>query len=176
MVTEFATLGGGCFWCLEAVFQEVKGIKSIVSGYSGGHTENPAYEDVSTGETGHAEVVMIEYDPDLISYYDILKIFFMIHDPTTLNRQGNDIGSQYRSVIYHHTPEQEKIALEVMQDISKVYSSPIVTLLEPFTKFYPAEDYLQNFFKDHPEQSYCMYVIAPKVAKFRSEMLKTAKS
>ncbi len=168
MVTEIATLGGGCFWCLEAIFQDLKGIHSITSGYSGGFVDAPTYEMVSMGITGHAEVVNIVFDPNVISYYDILKIFFMIHDPTTPNRQGNDVGPQYRSVIFYHTPEQEKIAQEVMSEVEKMYSSPVVTQLDAFTKFYPAEDFLQNFYKDNPEQTYCMFVIEPKVAKFRS--------
>ncbi len=176
MATEVATLGGGCFWCLEAVFQDMKGIHSITSGYSGGFIEDPNYEMVSMGITGHAEVVNINFDPAEVSYYDILRIFFMIHDPTTPNRQGNDIGPQYRSVVFYHTPEQERIAREVMMEVEKVYPSPVVTQLEAFTKFYPAEDYLQNFYKENPEQSYCMYVIAPKVSKSRQLFMDRFKS
>ncbi|MCM1129816.1 MAG: peptide-methionine (S)-S-oxide reductase MsrA [Alistipes senegalensis] len=167
MATEFATLGGGCFWCLEAIFQEVKGVESVVSGYSGGQAENPSYEMVSQGTTGHAEVVNITFDPAVISYRELLRLFFTLHDPTTPNRQGNDIGPQYRSVIYYHTPEQEKTAREVMSEMAGVWSSPIVTQLEAFTRFYPAEDFLQNFFRDNPEQGYCLFVVAPKVAQFR---------
>ena len=167
MATEVATLGGGCFWCLEAIFQEVKGVESVVSGYSGGQAENPSYEMVSQGTTGHAEVVNITFDPAVISYRELLRLFFTMHDPTTPNRQGNDIGPQYRSVIYYYTPEQEKTAREVMSEMAGVWSSPIVTQLEAFTRFYPAEDFLQNFFRDNPEQGYCLFVVAPKVAQFR---------
>ncbi|MDL2284355.1 peptide-methionine (S)-S-oxide reductase MsrA [Oxalobacter sp. OttesenSCG-928-P03] len=167
MATEVATLGGGCFWCLEAVFQELKGVESVVSGYSGGHVEDPTYETISQGTTGHAEVVNVTFDPDVISYHDILRIFFIIHDPTTLNRQGNDVGPQYRSVIFYHTPEQEHVAREVMNETAMVWTAPIVTQLEAFTRFYPAEDYHQNFFRDNPEQGYCMFVIEPKVSQFR---------
>lgn len=175
MATEVATLGGGCFWCLEAVFQDLKGVESVVSGYSGGHVDNPTYESVSQGTTGHAEVINITFDPDVITYQDILQIFFMLHDPTTPDRQGNDVGPQYRSVIFYHTLEQERIAREVMSEMIGVWSSPVVTQLEAFTKFYPAEDYHQNFFKENPEQGYCIFVIEPKVSQFRrlfSERLK----
>lgn len=167
MATEVATLGGGCFWCLEAVFQDLKGVESVVSGYSGGHVDNPTYETVSQGTTGHAEVIHITFDPDVITYHDILQIFFMLHDPTTPNRQGNDVGPQYRSVIFYHTPEQERVAREVMSKMAGVWSSPVVTQLEAFTKFYPAEDYHQNFYKENPEQGYCIFVIEPKVSQFR---------
>lgn len=167
MATEVATLGGGCFWCLEAVFQEVKGVVSVVSGYSGGYVEDPTYEAVSQGTTGHAEVVNVTFDPDVIGYQDILRIFFVSHDPTTPNRQGNDVGPQYRSVIFHHTPEQEQQAMDVMTEMAGVWPSPVVTQLEAFTKFYPAEDYHQNFFKSHPEKGYCTFVIEPKVSQFR---------
>lgn len=167
MATEIATLGGGCFWCLEAVFQDMKGVESVVSGYTGGHVDNPTYEAVSLGTTGHAEVVNITFDPDVITYGDILRIFFMMHDPTTLNRQGNDIGPQYRSAVFYHTPQQEQMAHEVMSEMAGVWSSPIVTQVEAFTKFYPAEDYHQNFYKDNPEQGYCIFVIEPKVSQFR---------
>lgn len=167
MATEVATLGGGCFWCLEAIFQEVDGVASVVSGYSGGQVEDPSYEMVSQGTTGHAEVVNVTFYPAVISYREILRLFFTIHDPTTPNRQGNDVGPQYRSVIYYHTPEQEKTAREVMSEMAGVWSSPMVTQLEAFTRFYPAEDFLRNFFRDNPEQGYCIFVIAPKVAQFR---------
>jgi len=167
MPTEVATLGGGCFWCLEAVFQNLKGVESVVSGYAGGHVENPTYEVVSQGTTGHAEIVSITFDPDVISYYDILQIFFMLHDPTTLDRQGNDVGPQYRSIIFHHTLEQESVARECIAAATAVWSSPVVTQLEAFTTFYPAEDYLQNFYRDNPEQGYCIFVIEPKVSQFR---------
>lgn len=167
MAAEMATLGGGCFWCLEAIFQEVDGVESVVSGYSGGQVDNPSYEMVSQGTTGHAEVVNITFDPAVISYRELLRLFFTIHDPTTPNRQGNDVGPQYRSVIYYHTPEQERTAREVMSEMAGVWSSPIVTQIEAFTRFYPAEDFLQNFYRDNPEQGYCIFVIEPKVAQFR---------
>lgn len=167
MAAEIATLGGGCFWCLEAIFQEVDGVASVVSGYSGGQVENPSYEMVSQGTTGHAEVVNITFDPAVISYRELLRLFFTMHDPTTPNRQGNDVGPQYRSVIYYHTPEQEKTAREVMSEMAGVWSSPVVTQLEAFTRFYPAEDFLQNFFRDNPEQGYCIFVVEPKVTQFR---------
>ena len=163
-----ATFGTGCFWCTEAVFQQLKGVKSVVSGFSGGHVENPSYEQVVTGATGHAEVCQIEFDPDQISFEDLVEIFFDTHDPTTLNRQGNDYGPQYRSVIFYHTEEQREIAERVKRenDASGKWKKPIVTEITAFDKFYPAEDYHQNYFKNNPNQGYCRYVIAPKVAKF----------
>lgn len=166
---EVATLGGGCFWCLEAVFNDVEGVEKVVSGYSGGHKENPTYEEVCTGETGHAEVVQITFDPEVISYRDLLGIFFDIHDPTTLNRQGADVGTQYRSVIFYHSDEQRRTAEEVIRELeaSGVWSSPIVTQVEPFKAFYAAEDYHHRYFERNPFQPYCRMVIAPKVAKFR---------
>ncbi len=166
---EVATLGGGCFWCLEAVFNDVEGVEKVVSGYSGGHKENPTYEEVCTGETGHAEVVQITFDPEVISYRDLLGIFFDIHDPTTLNRQGADVGTQYRSVIFYHSDEQRRTAEEVIRELeaSGVWSSPIVTQVEPFEAFYAAEDYHHRYFERNPFQPYCRMVIAPKVAKFR---------
>lgn len=167
MATEVATLGGGCFWCLEAVFQDLKGVESVESGYSGGHMDNPTYEAVSQGTTGHAEVVNITFDPAVITYHDLLQIFFMLHDPTTPNRQGNDVGPQYRSVIFYHTPEQKRVAQEVMSGMAGVWSSPVVTQLDAFTVFYPAEDYHQNFYRENPEQGYCIFVIEPKVSQFR---------
>lgn len=167
MATEIATLGGGCFWCLEAVFQDLKGVESVVSGYTGGHVDNPTYEAVTQGTTGHAEVVNITFDPDVITYEDILRIFFMLHDPTTLDRQGNDVGPQYRSAVFYHTPEQEGVVHEVMSEMAGVWSSPIVTQVKAFTKFYPAEDYHQNFYKNNPEQGYCIFVIEPKISQFR---------
>lgn len=162
-----ATLGGGCFWCLEAIFQNVKGVESVVSGYSGGHVDNPDYEAVSSGTTGHAEVVNVAFDPKVIRYHDILRIFFVMHDPTTLNRQGNDTGPQYRSVIFYHTQEQKQVAHKVMAEMATVWTSPIVTQLEAFNGFYPAEDYHQNFFRNHPEQGYCLVVIEPKILRLR---------
>lgn len=166
---EVATLGGGCFWCLEAVFDDVEGVEKVVSGYSGGEKENPTYEEVCTGETGHAEVVQITFDPEVISYRELLGIFFDIHDPTTLNRQGADVGTQYRSVIFYHSDEQRQVAEEVIGQLeaSGRWSSPIVTQVEPFKAFYPAEDYHHRYFERNPLQPYCRMVIAPKVAKFR---------
>jgi peptide-methionine (S)-S-oxide reductase len=176
--TEVATLGGGCFWCLEPVFDDLKGVISVESGYAGGSVPDPTYEQVCSGRTGHAEVVRVTFDPSRISYRDILNVFFTIHDPTTLNRQGNDVGTQYRSVIFYHSPEQERTAREVMQALSDqhVWSSPIVTQLEPFTNFYQAEDYHQEYFANNPNQPYCSIVIAPKVAKFRQNHLEMLKA
>lgn len=167
--TELATLGGGCFWCLEAVFNDVDGVLSVVSGYSGGHTENPTYEEVCTGETGHAEVVQIAFDPAVLCYRELLEIFFDIHDPTTLNRQGADVGTQYRSVIFYHSEAQRQVAEELIRELRarRVWDDPIVTQVVPFEAFYPAEAYHQRYFENNPFQPYCRVVIAPKVAKFR---------
>ena len=165
--TEVAVLGGGCFWCTEAVYLEVRGVRSVQSGYTGGQQPDPTYEQVCTGATGHAEVVRIEFDPAVISYRDLLEIFFTIHDPTTLNRQGNDVGTQYRSVIYYQSPEQEATARQVIAEMAVVWDAPIVTELSPAQPFYKAEDYHQNYFERHPLQGYCAFVVAPKVAKFR---------
>ncbi|MEJ2271729.1 MAG: peptide-methionine (S)-S-oxide reductase MsrA [Candidatus Bathyarchaeota archaeon] len=175
---EIATLGGGCFWCLEAVFSQLRGIKEIDSGYSGGSIINPTYEQVSTGRTGHAEVVQLLYDPDIISYREILKIFFTIHDPTTLNRQGADEGTQYRSVIFYHTEEQKKIAEQIINEFNseEFFDSSIVTEVEPFKAFYSAEDYHRNYFQRHPEQPYCRIIISPKVAKLRKKFSDKLKS
>jgi len=167
MATEIATLGGGCFWCLEAVYQELKGVQHVESGYTGGHVANPTYEQVCDGNTGHAEVVRLEFDPEQVSYREILEIFFTIHDPTTLNRQGNDVGTQYRSVIYYHTPEQHEIARQVIACMANVWDAPIVTELSASQPYYKAEEYHQNYFRQHPLQGYCAFVVAPKVAKFR---------
>ena len=167
MATETATLGGGCFWCLEAVYQELKGVQHVESGYSGGHVPDPTYEQVCEGTTGHAEVVRVTFDPDMVSYREILEIFFTIHDPTTTNRQGNDVGTQYRSVIFYHTPEQQEIARQVIAAMASVWDAPIVTELKPAQDYYKAEDYHQNYFRQHPLQGYCAFVVAPKVAKFR---------
>ncbi|MGE5621604.1 MAG: peptide-methionine (S)-S-oxide reductase MsrA [Bacillota bacterium] len=167
MATETATLGGGCFWCLEAVYQELKGVQHVESGYAGGHVPDPTYEQVCEGTTGHAEVVRITFDPGIVSYREILEIFFTIHDPTTPNRQGNDIGTQYRSVIFYHTPEQQEIAKQVIAAMANVWDAPIVTELKPARDYYKAEDYHQNYFRQHPLQGYCAFVVAPKVAKFR---------
>lgn len=175
---EVATLGGGCFWCLEPVYDDLKGVVSVESGYAGGHVPNPSYEQVCTGNTGHAEVVRVTFDPSQISYRDILNVFFSIHDPTTLNRQGADVGTQYRSVIFYHSPEQERVAREVMQSLAErhIWLSPIVTELAPMTDFYQAEDYHQEYFARNPMQPYCNVVIAPKVAKFRKENLEKLKA
>src|SRR6476620_5099287 len=167
MATETATLGGGCFWCLEAVYQELKGIQHVESGYSGGHISNPSYEEVSKGVTGHAEVVQLTFDPSVVSYREILEIFFTIHDPTTRDRQGNDVGTQYRSVIYFHTPQQQETARQVIAEMANVWDAPIVTELSPIGAYYKAEDYHQNYFRQNPMQGYCAYIVAPKVAKFR---------
>ena len=166
-MSEVAILGGGCFWCTEAVYLEVRGIKSVESGYCGGSQPDPTYEQVCTGDTGHAEVVRLVYDPGVISYRDILEIFFTIHDPTTLNRQGNDVGTQYRSVIYYQNPEQEATARQVVAEMAHVWDAPIVTELSPAQTFYKAEDYHQNYYAQHPLQGYCAFVVAPKVSKFR---------
>lgn len=165
--TETATLGGGCFWCLEAVYENVKGVKDVVSGYAGGHTENPDYRSVCTGQTGHAEVVQITYDPEVVSFEDLLEIFWTIHDPTTLNRQGADVGTQYRSVIFYHDEKQKEIAERSKERAQKRFAAPIVTQIVPFTKFWPAEEYHQDYFRKNPYQGYCQAVVAPKVEKFR---------
>lgn len=166
---ELATLGGGCFWCLEAIYDDLKGVVAVTSGYAGGHVANPTYQQVCAHTTGHAEVVQIKFDPTIISYRDILQVFFAIHDPTTLNRQGNDVGDQYRSVIFYHDDAQKRIATETIQELTaaRAFVDPLVTQVEPLTQFYPAEDYHQEYFKDNPNQPYCRVVIAPKVAKFR---------
>ncbi len=167
---ETATLAGGCFWCLEAVFLELKGVEKVVSGYAGGERANPTYQQVCSGETGHAEVVQITFDPAVISYRDLLDVFFTIHDPTTLNRQGYDSGTQYRSAIFYHSPEQQAAAQQAIKELEegKVWSSPIVTQLEPLISFYPAEEYHQDYFARNPDQAYCRTVVAPKVAKARA--------
>ncbi|QJQ05996.1 peptide-methionine (S)-S-oxide reductase MsrA [Undibacterium piscinae] len=165
--TAIATLGGGCFWCTEAVFQQIRGVIKVESGYAGGANEHPTYEQICTGKTGHAEVVRLSFDPAVISYKELLEIFFTIHDPTTLNRQGNDAGTQYRSVIYFHDAEQQAIAQQVIQQMAAVWDDPIVTELSAAPVFYIAEDYHQNYFRQHPQQGYCAVVVAPKVAKAR---------
>jgi len=166
---QIATLGGGCFWCIEAIFDEIEGVEDVVSGYAGGHKENPTYQEVCTGTTGHAEVVQIKFNPEIVSYEDILRVFFSVHDPTTLNRQGNDIGTQYRSVIFYHSEEQKEAAKKIIKEITeaKMYENPVVTEVTEFKNFYPAEDYHQEYFARNPYQPYCMAVVAPKVAKFR---------
>ena len=165
---EVAILGGGCFWCIEAVFLEARGVTRVESGYMGGHADHPTYEAVCTGTTGHAEVVRLEFDPSVISYHDILEIFFTIHDPTTLNRQGNDVGTQYRSVIFTTSPAQEAVARTVMAEMAMVWDAPLVTQVLPQETWYKAEDYHQNYFAQHPLQGYCAFVVAPKVSKFRA--------
>ena len=167
MTTEIATLGGGCFWCLDAVCQMLHGAQKIESGYSGGGVLNPSYAQICEGNTGHAEVVRIEFDPAIVSYRDILEIFFTIHDPTTLNRQGNDVGTQYRSVIFTHSAQQNEIARKVMAEMGNVWDGDIITQLAEAPVFYKAEDYHQDYYLHNPLQSYCAFVVAPKVAKFR---------
>jgi peptide-methionine (S)-S-oxide reductase len=165
--TEVAVLGGGCFWCLEAVYLEVRGVTRVESGYMGGHQPDPSYEQVCAGTTGHVEVVRVEFDPNVISYRDILEVFFTIHDPTTPNRQGNDVGTQYRSAIFFQSPEQESTARHVVAEMANVWDAPIVTELLPAETWYKAESYHQDYFRQHPLQGYCAFVVAPKVAKFR---------
>jgi peptide-methionine (S)-S-oxide reductase len=176
--TENATLGGGCFWCTEVVFAELRGVEKVEPGYSGGTIPNPTYQQVCTGATGHAEVVRITFDPSVISYKQLLEIFFTVHDPTTLNRQGADVGTQYRSAIFYQTPEQKSSAKQVIEEVSAsgMWSAPIVTQLEPFKAFYPAEDYHRDYFKNNPHQPYCQVVIAPKVTKFREHHLQILKT
>lgn len=175
--TEATTLGSGCFWCTEAVFSQLRGVEKIEPGYSGGNIENPSYEQVSTGKTGHAEVTQITFDPTVISFKEILQIFFSTHDPTSLNRQGADIGTQYRSVIFYHNDEQKAIAEQVTKEFSDegAFDAPIVTQVEPLKAFYKAEDYHREYYKRHPEQPYCRAVIAPKIAKFRQLYLSKLK-
>jgi peptide-methionine (S)-S-oxide reductase len=171
---EVATLAGGCFWCLEAVFREVDGVERVVSGYTGGATVNPTYEQVCSGNTGHAEAVQVSLDPLKISYQEILEILFSIHDPTTLNRQGADVGTQYRSAIFYHSEQQKAIAEDLIAGLNKahLWKKPIVTQIIPLHTFYPAEDYHQGYFSRHPDQGYCQVVISPKVNKFRQQWLK----
>ena len=170
---ETATLAGGCFWCLEAVFLELNGVEQVFSGYSGGAVENPTYREVSTGTSGHAEVVQVIFDPKKISYEDILKVFFTIHDPTTLNRQGNDVGTQYRSAIYYHNEAQRNIAEIVIKELegNNVWDNSIITEVAPLQKFYPAEDYHQDYYKQNSDEAYCRIVIEPKVAKLRKHFI-----
>jgi peptide-methionine (S)-S-oxide reductase len=177
MSTEVATLAGGCFWCLEAVFDDLEGVTDVVSGYSGGHVPNPTYKHVCTGETGHAEVVQVTFDPAVIAFQDLLNVFFTIHDPTTLNRQGGDIGTQYRSAIFYHSPEQKRVAEETVAALTetRVWDRPIVTEVTAFRTFYPAEEYHQEYFRRNPAQPYCQMVVVPKVAKFRKHYLQRLK-
>jgi peptide-methionine (S)-S-oxide reductase len=166
---KLATFGAGCFWCTEAVFRQLAGVVMVVSGYSGGSVENPSYHDVCSGKTGHAEVCQITYDPSRISYEKLLEVFWKIHDPTTKNRQGDDVGTQYRSVVFYHDDEQKRLAQEYKTklDAGKIWDGPIVTEIVPFKKFWPAEDYHQDYYKNNPNQSYCRLVITPKIEKFR---------
>jgi peptide-methionine (S)-S-oxide reductase len=174
---EAATLGGGCFWCLEAIYDQLRGVEKVESGYSGGTVVNPSYHQVSTGSTGHAEVVQLTFDPQVISFREILEVFFTIHDPTQLNRQGPDVGPQYRSAIFYHSAEQKAVAEQVIQEIGSagIWDAPIVTEVAPFTALYVAEDYHQEYFQRNPEQPYCRMLIAPKVAKFRQRFLEKLK-
>jgi len=167
---ETATLGGGCFWCLEAVYQQLEGVESVTSGYAGGEVPDPTYQQVCRGSTGHAEVVQVRFDPAVLPFAELLRVFFSIHDPTTLNRQGADVGTQYRSIILTHDAEQERIAREVMDEVGAegIWEAPIVTEIVPLEAFYPAEDYHRDYFQNNPYQPYCQVVVAPKVAKFRS--------
>jgi len=170
-MTEVATLAGGCFWCLEAILKEVDGVEDVTPGYTGGTTVNPTYQEVCTNTTGHAEVVQLTFNPDKISYREILQIFFSVHDPTTLNRQGGDVGTQYRSAIFYHSGQQRAIAEAVIKELGEahLWKKPIVTQVVPLQEFYPAEDYHREYFSRHPEQSYCQVVISPKVSKFRKQ-------
>lgn len=170
---ELATLGGGCFWCLEAAFEQLRGVERITSGYAGGPSANPSYHEVCKGATGHAEVVQVQFNPAELTFRELLEVFFVIHDPTTLNRQGADIGTQYRSVIFYHSPEQKATAEQVMAELkaAKVWDRPIVTELVPFTQFYPAEEYHQEYYQRNPGQGYCQAVVAPKVAKVRKQFI-----
>ncbi len=172
---EQATLGGGCFWCLEAVYTELRGVERVISGYAGGSVAHPSYEQVCSGRTGHAEVVQVSFDPNEISYRDVLDVFFTIHDPTTLDRQGADVGSQYRSVIFFHSPEQQETALSAIEHVKELFSDPIVTQVVPLDKFYPAEGYHQDYFARNSNQPYCQFVVAPKVAKARQKFMERLK-
>ena len=171
MATQHATFGAGCFWCTEAVFQTLKGVSNVQSGYMGGETENPTYEEVCSGTTGHAEVIQMDYDPQLVSFDELLLVFFKTHNPTTLNRQGNDIGTQYRSIIFYHDQEQKEKANAMIDELTKglVFDSPIVTEVVPVSVFYKAENYHQNYFNQNSGQSYCVFVIQPKLAKFAED-------
>ena len=173
MTTQLATLAGGCFWCLEAVFEQLKGVTKVTSGYAGGHVPNPSYQAVCSGTTGHAEVVQVSFDPDEISFRDLLGVFFTLHDPTTLDRQGGDVGTQYRSAVFSHDDEQRRVAEDVMRELEAehVFDDPIVTRIEPLNAFYPAEEYHREYYRRNPNQPYCRAVIAPKVAKLRSKYL-----
>jgi peptide-methionine (S)-S-oxide reductase len=175
---EVATLAGGCFWCLEAVYKDLRGVESVVSGYAGGDVPRPTYRQVCEGTTGHAEVVQMTFDPREVSFRELLEVFFTIHDPTTLNRQGADVGTQYRSAVFYHTPAQRETAEQVIAELTaaRVWDAPIVTEVSPLTEFYPAEDYHQDYFENNPSQPYCRAVVAPKVAKFRKHFLERLKA
>jgi peptide-methionine (S)-S-oxide reductase len=174
---ETATLAGGCFWCVEAVFDELRGVESVVSGYTGGEVARPTYQQVCTGTTGHAEAIQVTFDPSVVSFRELLEVFFTVHDPTTLNRQGGDVGTQYRSAIFYHTPEQREIAVQTIAalEAEKIWDAPVVTEITPFTEFYPAEDYHQEYFRNNGNQPYCRAVVAPKVTKFRQKYLERLK-
>ena len=178
MTTELATLAGGCFWCLEAVFEQLRGVTRVSSGYAGGHVPNPSYQAVCTGMTGHAEVVQVAFDPGVISYGDLLGVFFTLHDPTTVNAQGGDVGTQYRSAIFYHDDEQRRTAEAVVRELEAehVFDDPIVTEIVPLPEFYPAEEYHREYYRRNPNQPYCRAVIAPKVAKLRSKYLEKLKA
>jgi len=175
---ETATLAAGCFWCVEAVFDDLQGVEDVVSGYAGGHTENPTYKEVCSETTGHAEVVQMRFDPEVLSFADLLRVYFTVHDPTTLNRQGNDVGSSYRSAIFYHSDAQRTTAESVLAEITaeELYPNPIVTEVSALDKFWPAEDYHQEYFANNPSQPYCSGVVAPKVAKFRQKFASRLKS
>ena len=173
---ETLTLAGGCFWCLEAVYVQVRGVCDVESGYSNGHVQRPSYEQVCAGRSGHAEVVQLQYDPAQVSTRELLEIFFLIHDPTTLNRQGHDTGTQYRSAIYYSTPQQRAVAQALLQELAPLYDQPLVTELQPLDNYWPAEDYHQDFFARNPTQGYCLAVAAPKVAKFRHTFARLQKA
>ena len=177
MSGETATLAGGCFWCVEAVYKELQGVESVAPGYTGGTLPNPTYEQVCTGTTGHAEAVQITFDPHRITYREILEVFFSVHDPTTLNRQGADVGTQYRSAIFHHDEAQKQTAEDLVRELTqaKAFKDPIVTEIKPAGDFYPAETYHRDYFQQHPQQPYCQLVIAPKMAKFRKQWAKRLK-
>jgi peptide-methionine (S)-S-oxide reductase len=175
---EFTTIGGGCFWCTEAVFLEIEGVKKVIPGYSGGHVKNPSYEQVVTGSTGHAEVIQVSFDPEKITYREILEIFFTMHDPTSLNRQGADVGTQYRSVIYYHDEDQRKVAEGIIAEMedNNVFNLPIVTQLKPLVEFFEAEDYHTNYYNRNQNQAYCKFVIEPKLRKIQKEFNDQIKS
>jgi peptide-methionine (S)-S-oxide reductase len=176
--SEVATLAGGCFWCLEAVFEDLRGVLAVESGYSGGDVQNPTYQQVCAGTTGHAEVVQVTFDPQQVSFRELLEVFFTIHDPTTLNRQGADVGTQYRSAIFYHSPEQKEVAQQTIDELNEqqIWDAPIVTQVEPLEEYYKAEDYHQEYFANNASQPYCRAVVAPKVSKFRQKFLSKLKS